>query len=165
MEYTCQSCGNAFSSNKYLQEHSNICLSISTNPGLDREITENQHILEHINEDFWKTTFSHWTTFLDINNKPQLFGWKQFETKVSHSQTDPVINLTKIVTQILPNIHPRYLRQKLYLSVLKSNNLNLNTKTIIIHTIHKLKLFLNYHLNHTNRTWNTTKIITLLKKL
>ena len=113
----------------------------------------------------WKTIFSHWTTFLDINNKPQLFGWKQFETKVSHSQTDPVINLTKIVTQILPNIHPRYLRQKLYLSVLKSNNFNLNTKTILIHTIHKLKLFLNYNLNNTNRTWNTTKITTLLKKL
>lgn len=163
----CSLCNKHFANNTNLNRHitDNTCDSLSVNPGLECEITENQHILEQLNEDFWKTTFLHWSKLLDSDNNSQLFGWKQFESKVSESQNLPVTDLTKTITEILPNIHPRHLRQKFYLCVLKSNKLNLNTKTILIHTIHKLKLFLNYNLNHPNRTWNTTKITTLLKKL
>ena len=166
MNYICTLCYKSFSNTFNLKVHTNhnTCPASLINPDITLELTNNQHILEVLDKKFWKNIYISWNILLDKQHSTQYFGWKHLQDKVQADDTLSVSDLVILISQLLPNIHPKYLRQKLHLYVLKSK-LSLDNKTIFIHTIHKLKLFLNYNLTSVNRTWNGTKVTTLLCKL
>ena len=165
--YSCKLCNKTFSTAFNLLTHTNnnSCTNNKNNLHTLYNINNNQQLLLALNKDFWKNTFITWNQLLDNKNTNKQFGAKQLINTLNINQNLDTTQITNIISQLITYINPKYLKQNLNTYIINSNILNINTKTLTLHTIHKLKLFLNYNLTYTNRIFNNNKITTLINKL
>ena len=73
MNYICSFCYKSFSNTFNLKVHTNdnTCPAIQINPEIALEITNNQHILENLDKDFWKNIYLTWNKLLDKQDSTQ----------------------------------------------------------------------------------------------